>query len=96
MHYSCIGLCVAALLNVTIHKEKNVLGWQRERKQERVLLDVLVFNQVSGAACAIAEHLSAIYGRAFDPLSTTFKTLLTNPTSFLSKEMINRNAKTLF
>lgn len=87
MHYSCIGLCVAALLNVTIHKEKNVLGWQREREGEkarkRVLLDVLVFNQVSRVACAIAEHLSAVYGRGIDPrLSTAFKTLLTNPTSF--------------
>lgn len=78
MHYSCIGLCVSALLNVTIHKEKNVIGWQREREGEkarkRVLLDVLVFNQVSRAACATAEHLSAVYGRGIDPpLSTALK-----------------------
>lgn len=78
-------------------KKKNVLGWQEEREGEktrkRVLLGVLVFNQVSRAACATAEHLSAVYGRGIDPpLSTALKALLTNPTSFCSTEMIEKKS----
>ncbi len=76
MHYSCTGLCVAVLLNVTIHKEKNVLGWQRARVGERarksVLLDFLVFNQVSRAACATAERLSAPPLKLYWPIPPQF------------------------